>query len=120
MNSAPMNDEPAHSEITRLEERIEELRQALDRCEKLAWAARIAIGGGALWFVLALLGILTFSATGFVGALAALLGGFVLAGSNKTTREQTEAALHEAEERRRALIDTMRLRLVEAPAVTLH
>lgn len=115
-----MNDELAHSEIARLEERIEELRQALERCDKLVWAARIAIAGGALWFVLALAGILTFSATGFVGALAALLGGFVLAGSNKTTREQTEAALHEAEDRRRALIDTMRLRLVETPAVTVH
>ncbi len=115
-----MNDELAHSEIARLEERIEELRQALERCDKLAWAARIAIAGGSLWFVLALLGILTFSATGFTGGLAALLGGFVLAGSNKTTREQTEAALQEAEDRRRALIDTMRLRLVETPGVTVH
>lgn len=115
-----MNDELAHSEIARLEEQIDELRQALDRCDKLAWAAKIAIGGGALWFVLALLGILTFSATGFTGALAALLGGFVLAGSNKTTREETEAALQAVEERRRALIDAMQLRLVEAPRVTMH
>lgn len=115
-----MNDEFAHSEIARLEERIEELRQAIERCDTLAWAARIAITGGALWFVLALPGILAFSATGFAGALAVLLGGFVLAGSNKTTREQTEAALQEAEERRRALIDTMRLRLVETPGITVH
>ena len=115
-----MNDELAHSEIARLEERIEELRQALDRCDKLAWGARVAIAGGALWFVLVLLSILMFSPAGFAGAMAALLGGFVLAGSNKTTREETETALHAAEERRRALIDTMRLRLVETPAITVH
>lgn len=115
-----MNDELPHSEITRLEERIEELRQALDRCDKIALAAKIAIAGGALWFALALVTILSFSATGFAGALAALLGGFVLAGSNKTTRDETEAALREAEVRRRALIDTIRLRLVEPPGVTVH
>ncbi len=116
----PMNDELAHSEIARLEERIEELRQALDRCDKLAWAARIAIGGGALWFVLVALSILMFAPAGFAGAMAALLGGFVLAGSNKTTREQTQAALGETEARRRALIDSMRLRLVEEPHGTLQ
>ncbi|HWK95436.1 MAG TPA: hypothetical protein VNR39_08440 [Pseudolabrys sp.] len=115
-----MNNELAHSEITRLEERIEELRQALDRCDKLAWAARVAIAGSALWFALVLLSILMFSPAGFAGAMAALLGGFVLAGSNKTTREQTEAALQQAEDRRRALIDSMRLRLVEEPHGTLQ
>lgn len=115
-----MNDELASSEITRLEERIEELNQALARCDKIAVAARIAIAGGALWFVLALLTILAFSATGFAGALAGLLGGVVLLGSNKTTRDETKAALRAAEDKRRALIDTMRLRLVEDPAVTIH
>ncbi|RDV03482.1 hypothetical protein [Undibacter mobilis] len=115
-----MNDELASSEIARLEERIDELRQAIDRCDKLAWAAKVAIAGGALWFVLALVNVLIFSATGFTGALAALLGGFVLLGSNQTTRNETEAALHAADERRRALIDTMQLRLVEESDTTIH
>jgi len=107
-----MNDELAHSEIARLEERIEELRQAITRCGKIALAAKLAIAGGAVWFALALLTILVFSAAGFTGALAALLGGFVLLGSNKTTREELEASLQAAEDRRRALIDAMDLRLV--------
>jgi hypothetical protein len=115
-----MNDEPAASEIARLEEHIEELSQALVRCDKIGWAARIAIAGGALWFALALLTVLVFSATGFTGALASLLGGIVLAGSNKTTRDETEAALRMAEDRRRELIDTLRLRLVEEPRITIH
>lgn len=115
-----MNDELAHSEIAQLEERIEAMRDAIARCDKLAWAARIAIGGGGLWFVLMLLSILMFTPAGFAGAMAALLGGFVLAGSNKTTREQTEEALQAAEARRRALIDSMRLRLIEEPRGTLQ
>jgi len=115
-----MNDEFAHSEITRLEERIEELRQSLARCDKIALAARIAIGGGALWLLLALLTLLPFSPTGLFGALASALGGVVLLGSNKTTREEFEAQLGAAEDRRKALIDAMRLRLVEDPGATLH
>ena len=115
-----MNDEIAHSEITRLEERIEELHQSIARCDKIAFAARIAIGGGALWLLLALLTILPFSPTGLFGALASVLGGVVLLGSNKTTREEFEAQLGAAEDRRRALIDAMGLRLVEDPGVTLH
>jgi len=115
-----MNDEPANSEIAMLEERIEELRQALARCDKIALAARIAIAGGALWFGLVIVTVLPFSATGFTGALASLLGGVVLLGSNKTTRDQTEVMLHEVEDRRRELIDSMRLRLVESPDTTIH
>lgn len=115
-----MNDELAHAEIARLEERIEELHQSLARCDKITLAAQIAIAGGALWLVLALVTILPFSPTGLFGALASLLGGVVLLGSNKTTREEFEARLRALEDRRRALIDAMRLRLIEDPSVTLH
>lgn len=115
-----MNDELASSEIGRLEERIEELNAALARCDKIELAAKIAIAGGAVWFVLVVLTILMFSASGFVGALAALLGGVVLLGSNKTTRDEIEAQMRAAEARRSALIDSIQLQLVEDPAVTLH
>jgi len=115
-----MSDELSHSEIARLEDRIEELRQSISRCDKIAVAAQVAIAGGALWFALALLTILAFSATGFAGAMAALLGGFVLLGSNRTTRDEYAAALAAAEDRRRALIDAMQMQLVEEPGVTVH
>lgn len=115
-----MSDELSHSEIAGLEERIEELRQAIARCDKIAFAARAAIAGGVAWFVLVLLTILYFSATGFAGAMVALLGGFVLLGSNRTTRDEYAAALAAAEDRRRALIDAMHLRLVDAPDITVH
>jgi hypothetical protein len=115
-----MNDESAQHDIARLEERIAELAQAIDRCNKIAIAARIAITGGVLWFLLVLVWILPFDLTAFVGAVAALLGGVVLLGSNKTTWEQTEEALRAAEAERSRLIDALRFRVVGGRDVTLH
>lgn len=113
-----MNEDTAPHEIARLEAQIEELSAAIERCRKIAFAARIAIAGGAFWFMLALLRILSFDPTFFVGALAATLGGVVLLGSNKTTWEETEAALKQTEATRDALIGAMHLRLVSDVPVT--
>ena len=117
-----MNDDTAPHEIARLEAQIEELAAAIERCRKIAYAAKIAITGGALWFVLALLRILPFDPTFFVGALTATLGGVVLLGSNKTTWEETEAALEQSQAARDSLIGQMHLRLVgDVPVTpTLH
>lgn len=115
-----MDDGTAQHEIVRLEARIEALIEQLARCAKISLAAKIAIGGGALWFVLALIGILKLDVTAFTGTVAALLGGVVLLGSNATTWDQTGAALREAEAARAALIGTMRLRVVGDEARTLH
>ena len=89
-----MDDDTAPHEIARLEERIEALTESLERCRKISFAAKIAVAGGALWFALVLLWILPFNATGFVAAMAAGLGGVVLLGSNATSWDETEAALH--------------------------
>ncbi|MCX7295917.1 MAG: hypothetical protein NTU64_03335 [Hyphomicrobiales bacterium] len=115
-----MDDGTAQHEIVRLEARIEALTEQLARCAKISLASKIAIGAGALWFVLALIGILTLDVTAFTGTVAALLGGVVLLGSNSTTWDQTDAALREAEAARAALIGTMRLRVVGEEARTLH
>jgi hypothetical protein len=117
-----MNEDTAPHEIARLETQIEALTAALERCRKTSYAAKIAITGGALWFVLALLWIVPFDPTPFVAALAATLGGVVLLGSNKTTWEETKAALARTEAARAALIGQMSLRLVGdiAPTPTLH
>ena len=117
-----MNEDTAPHEIARLELQIEALAAAIERCRKIAYAAKIAIAGGALWFVLALLWILPFDPTFFVGALAATLGGVVLLGSNKTTWEETQTALERSEAARSALIGQIELRLVgDRPATpTLH
>lgn len=115
-----MNDEAASHEIGRLEAQIEALAQSIERCRKISIAAKLAIAGGLAWFVLAFLWILPFEPTPLLAALAAVLGGIVLLGSNATTWDQTEAALREAETARAILIGTMELRVVSDAPRTLH
>lgn len=107
-------------EITQLEERIEELTASIERCRKISIAAKLAVGAGAVWFVLLLLWILPFGPTAFVAATSAVLGGFVLLGSNATTWEQTEASRSKAEAVRGDLIGSIELRLVGDAPPTLH
>ncbi len=115
-----MDEGDAHRQIAQLEDRIESLTESIARCRKIALGSKIAIGGGALWFVLVVLWILPFGPTGFVAALAATLGGIVLLGSNATTWSQTEAALHKAETMRADLIGQIDLRVVGEETHTLH
>jgi hypothetical protein len=115
-----MNEDTAPHDIARLEAQIEALAESIERCRKISFAAKIAIAGGALWFALMVLWIVPFSATPFVAALAATLGGIVLLGSNATTWDETETALRQAEAMRAELIGTMNLRLVDDAPPTLH
>ncbi|MDO8874846.1 MAG: hypothetical protein Q7V40_01920 [Pseudolabrys sp.] len=110
----------ARHELVRLEAQIETLTDQLAWCAKISLAAKIAIGIGALWFVLALVGVLPFGAATFAGTIAAILGGIVLLGSNATTWDQAAAARRETEAARRALIGQLSLRLVDDAPRTLH
>jgi hypothetical protein len=114
-----MDDQTSRDDIARLETRIEMLAEARERCRKISLAAKIAIAAGAAWALLTLVTLVPFYPSMFFGALAAMIGGVVLLGSNKTTWEQTEAALREAERMRATLIGRMELRVVEETR-TLH
>jgi len=114
-----MNDDFS-DDIAGLEERIEALTAERERCRKVSFAAKLAIGAGAIWIALVLTTIIPFAPATFFGALAAVLGGTVLLGSNKTTWEQTEAALSAAETQRAQLIGRMELRLVGEERPTIH
>lgn len=107
-------------EIAQLEERIETLTASIERCRKISFAAKLAVGAGLIWFVLFLLFIVSFGPTAFVAATSAVLGGFVLLGSNATTWEQTEAARAAAEAMRADLIGSIELRLVGEEKPTIH
>lgn len=115
-----MNGDAIHDEIARLEDRIETLTGEREHCRKIALAAKILATGGASWLVLVLVTVLPFVPSIFLAAVAAALGGAVLMGSNQTTWEQTEAALHEAEAQRAELIGRIELRLVGDEHPTLH
>ncbi len=115
-----MNGDAMHDEIARLEDRIETLASERERCRKIALAARLLAIAGAIWIVLVLTTLLPFDPATFLAAVAAALGGAVLMGSNKTTWEQTEAALCEAEVQRAELIGHLEMRLVEPAQENLH
>jgi hypothetical protein len=114
-----MDDQTSREDIAQLEARIEALAEARERCRKISLAAKIAISAGAVWALLTLTTLVPFYPSMFFGALAAMIGGVVLLGSNKTTWEQTEGALREAERTRSMLIGRIELRVVEG-STTVH
>jgi hypothetical protein len=112
---APQDTEPStepHSEIARLEARIEELALRLEGCRKYAAAALAAMGLGAVLLAAALTGVIQLDAVTVMAASAAVLGGIVLSGSNRSTTREVEAELAEAEAARAALIGSLGLRVV--------
>jgi hypothetical protein len=115
-----MTDAGLRDDIAHLEERIETLRASLERCRKISVAAKIAIGGGLTWMLLLLVSAIPATPASLLAGLASVLGGIVLLGSNKTTWEQTEAALQEANVQRAQLIGSIPLRVVGDERPTLH
>jgi hypothetical protein len=115
-----MDDRTARDDIARIEARIEELNASVARCRKLSLAAKIAIGAGAAWLALTLLGLVAFWPSLLFASLAAMIGGVVLLGSNSTTWAQTEAALAASEAMRRDLIGRLELRVVDGGIKRLH
>ena len=113
-----MND-VSSDDIARIEERIEELREAIARCRKLALAAKLMIGAGVAWIALTLLWFIPYWPSLVFGALAAVIGGIVLLGSNSTTWNETEAALAASEAMRAEWIGRREMRLV-GETKTLH
>ncbi len=107
-------------DIARIEDRIETLHEAIARCRKIALAAKVAMTAGAAWLALTILGLAPFLPTLLFAALAALIGGVVLAGSNSTTWKQTQAALVASEAMRRDFIEQLELRVIDDNPSTLH
>jgi hypothetical protein len=115
-----MDDDDFRDEIAQLEARSEALTESIERCRKISLAAKLTIAAGAIWIVLVLLGVIAFSPGTIIAAMAAVLGGIVLLGSNATTWTQTDAALHEAEAMRADLIGRIDMRVVDEGVRKLH
>jgi hypothetical protein len=109
-------DSEPRDEIARLETRIDELREALDSCRKFILAARVAITAGTLWALAVIVGAIGFEPTAVIAAIAAIIGGTVVYGSNTATQKEISAAMSEAEARRSALIGSLELRVVGGTA----
>ncbi|HSP51243.1 MAG TPA: hypothetical protein VLN61_13895 [Pseudolabrys sp.] len=113
-------DDDFRDEIAQLEARSEALTESIERCRKISLAAKLTIAAGVIWIVLVLLGVIAFSPGTIIAAMAAVIGGIVLLGSNETTWIQTDAALHEAEAMRADLIGRIDMRVVGDERPKLH
>jgi uncharacterized protein involved in response to NO len=111
-------DDISPDDIARIEERIEALRDSVVRCRKVSLAARLMIGAGAVWLALTVLALVPLLPAVSLAAIAGVIGGVVLAGSNATTLGQTEAQLQASEAMRAQWIDRREMRLVgDSPTV---
>jgi hypothetical protein len=107
-----IDDGDPRDQIARLEIRLEELAEAMARCRKIRLISQIAIAGGGIWMVAATIGVIGFDPVAFMAAIAAVIGGTVMYGSNTTTSQEIDAAIKDAEADRAELIGGLKLRVV--------
>jgi prefoldin subunit 5 len=115
----PTGEVDETDEISQLEERIEALAEAAERCRKFILASKAAIGGGVFLLVVSLIGLFGAGQSAALGSIALMLGGIVSLGSNVSTLRQTEAAIRSAEALRSELIGRIDLHLVRDAPVKL-
>jgi len=84
----------------RLEDEIEELTEVLERCRKIILISKIAVAAGGIWLLTLTIGIIRFDPVAMIGAIAVVIGGTVIFGSNASTSKQTAVAKNEAGHRR--------------------
>ena len=99
-------------EILRLEAEIDELTGVIERSRKLGLIANIAIVAGTMWLLASTVGAISFDPVALIGAIAAVIGGIVVFGSNTSTSKQAAARIKAAEARRAELIGMIDLRPV--------
>jgi hypothetical protein len=107
-----MTDGDPHDDIAQLEAQIEALAETVEGCRKIMLVAKVALAGGAILVLAMLVGAIRADLAGLSGATAAVLGGIVLLGSNRSTADQALARMKKAEAARAALIDRLELRPV--------
>jgi hypothetical protein len=99
-------------QIVQLEVEIEQLAETLERCRKAMLISQLAIGAAVIWILAYLVGIVGPVPTAMVGAIAAVIGGVVVFGSNSSTSKRAAAAMKDAETLRAELIDKIDPRTV--------
>ena len=108
-----MADADLRDQISRLEADIEQLADSLDRSRKAMLLSKIAIAGGGICVLAYFLVPIGFDPTILIGAIAAVVGGVVVYGSNSSTSEQNMAAMKDAKTHRANLIDAINPRAVD-------
>ena len=101
-----------HEQILHIEAHIEELTDIIERCRKIILISKVAIAAGGILILAIIIGAVGFDPTVLIGAIAAVVGGIVVFGSNTSTLKQTTTAMKAAEAYRTELISRMDLRVV--------
>ena len=114
-----MTEDDPTDEISRIEERLEELAVVSERCRKIILVSKVAIAGGFTLLVVVMLGLFGANQVAALGSIAVMLGGIVSLGSNMSTLQQTEAAMSAAELLRSDLISRIELRVVGGRSMKL-
>lgn len=99
-------------QIERLEQRIEDLAARIESCRKFIVVSRLAIVFGGVLLLAMILRLMLFDPLAFSAAVAAILGGIVLSGSNRSTAREAETELAQAEMMRAQLIGRIELQVV--------
>lgn len=106
------DDADPRNDIEECEARIDELANAIESCRRIILASRAAIAVGAIATVAIVTGAIAPNPVVLICAMAAVIGGIVLVGSNRRTSSEAAMALKAAEAQRAALIGMIELRVV--------
>jgi hypothetical protein len=107
------DDGDLHRQIVHIEAHIEKLADVIERCRKIILISKVAIAAGGALILAIIIGAVGFDSTVMIGAIAAVIGGIVVFGSNTTTLKQTTTDMKAAEAHRAELINRMDLRVVD-------
>ena len=101
-----------HDEIARLEAKLDELVARIQNCRKFILAGRILVTGGGVTLAAMLIGEISSNPSVLALAVAAVLGGIVAVGSNRSTVQEAEKEMSAVEAKRVDLISELNLRVV--------
>jgi hypothetical protein len=106
------DDGDLHEQILHIEAHIEELTDIMERCRKIVLISKVAIAAGGILILATIIGAVGFDPTVLIGAIAAVIGGTVVFGSNTSTLKQTMTDMKDAEAHRTELISRLDLKVV--------
>jgi hypothetical protein len=105
-------DGDLRDQIAQLEADIEQLDDTLERCRKAMLFSKLAMGAGAICILAYILDAARPAPMVMVAAIAAVIGGMVVYGSNHSTSNQAAKAMNGAERLKSELIDRLNFRTV--------